>query len=209
MIGIEPLFRHAQRAGEWYYLDNAYFDSGRGRFFRCGRNALQACATDRPDWARFAALGLGIQPWQTGGGRIVVCPQSESFMADVARVPGGQAGWLRDTVAKLAAHTDRPIHVRHWSRDKAAQSGSFHADLKGAWALVTHSSAAANEALIAGVPVFVTAPCAAAPLARGDLAAIENPLRPAGRAEWAATLAGLQWTVDELRDGTAWKRLHE
>lgn len=193
---------------DYYYLDNAYFDGGRGRLFRVGHNALQASGTERPDWARFAALGLGIQPWTKAGRHVLVCPQSDAYLRHVAGWPGGQAGWLDAVRAQLAAATTRPIVVRAWSRDKAGAAGGLGAALQDCWALVTHASAAANEALVAGVPVFCTGPCAARVMGETDLARIDTPARPVGRLEWAAALAGQQWTLDELADGTAWKALH-
>lgn len=81
-------------------------------------------------------------------------------------------------------------------------------DLKDAHCVVTHMSAAANEALIAGVPVFVTGLCAASPLASGSLKEIEHPRYPSGREEWLAGLAGAQWTLDEFRRGIAWRALN-
>jgi hypothetical protein len=53
--------------------------------------------------------------------------------------------------------------------------------------------------------VFVTGLCAATPMASGELSRIESPSCLEGRAEWAAGLAGAQWTEDELRSGAAWR----
>lgn len=203
-----PLWQQACAEGrDWYYLDNAYFDVTRGRHFRVTKGRLQARGDERPDWTRLAALALGVQPWRKGGKHIVVCPQSAWFM-QLCSWAGGAEGWLHQVLTELKAHTDRPIIVRHWKRDKAAAAADLAEDLKGAWALVTHMSAAANEALVAGVPVFTTGKCAATWLGSSELFNIEKPRRPDGRMAWAAALAGQQWTLDELRDGTAWKVLH-
>jgi hypothetical protein len=189
---------------DWYYLDNAYFDATRGTHFRATCNALQASGDEAPDWVRFAALELNVKPWQRGGRHIVVAPQSDWFLRGLC----GQRDWLGDTLRQLKAHTDRPIVVRHWTSDKAAAAANLQADLQGAWALVTHMSAAANEALVAGIPVFTTGRCAATRMGLSELERIEQPRRPDGRYVWAAALAGLQWTIEELREGVAWRRLH-
>jgi hypothetical protein len=81
------------------------------------------------------------------------------------------------------------------------------ADLVGAWALVTHSSNAAVEALLEGVPVFCTAPCAAYRMGRPDVAAIEAPALPDDREQWAWNLARAQWTLAEMKSGECWRDL--
>lgn len=203
-VGLEHLVRLARAEGrDWYYGDNAYFDVARKRFYRFARNAFQATAPQPPDEARLRALGLTVAPWQAGGGHIVLVEQSPQFL----ELSGTTKHWLVKTMRELKAHTDRPLRPRLWNRDKAKASSTLQADLNGAWALVTHMSAAANEALLAGVPVFVSGPCAAAPFASGDLSRIESPRRPDGRQEWAAGLANSQWTIEEIRAGIAWGRL--
>ncbi len=204
VVGIEERFRAAQ-AGTWLYGDNAYFDALRGGFFRFARDAFQVSELQPPDHVRRAAQGLWVRPWQRLGKHIVVVEQSTHFLG----VCGAGSDWVRRTAEEIGRYTDRPLSIRPWSRDKAGAAASLAADLEGAWALVTHMSAAANEALLAGVPVFVTGACAASPMASGSLAEIERPRYIDGREEWAAGLAGSQWTLDELRDGTAWRRLRE
>ncbi len=203
VVGIEHLLRLAIAEGrEFYYGDNAFFDCARGRYFRFARNAVQLCRRAPPAPDRLRALGVTVRPWRKDGRHIVVVEQSEHFLDLV-----GFRYWLPAVLKALGEYTDRPVRVRRWDRDKGNAGKSLQADLQGAWALVTHMSAAANEALLAGVPVFVSELCAAAPLASGQLADIERPLYPDGRDEWAAGLADQQWTLDELRDGTAWRTL--
>jgi hypothetical protein len=192
----------------YYYLDNSYFDSVRGKQFRVTRNALQAFERLPPDPARYAALGLSVQPWRKHGRHIVVCPQSDAFMRDMCSWTGGVLAWQEEVLQTLHQYTDRLVVMRHWQSDKVALGKTLGEDLKDAWALVTHSSAAAVTALLYGVPVFVTGLCAATPLASGELSHIEKPLYPDGRMDWAAGLAGAQWTEQELRNGTAWRRLN-
>lgn len=206
VVGIERLWRAVRDRGDWMYLDNAYFDATRGKHFRVGVNALQASGTETPDWIRFGRLALGIQPWRKGGRHVLVIEQSEHFMREVADWP--LAEWRLSVRRALGENTDRPIVVRHWSRDKLERARTLHDDLRNAWALVTHASAAANEALVAGVPVFITGACAAAAMGLADLSEIERPRRPDNRMDWAAALAGQQWSVDEFRDGTAWRSLN-
>lgn len=206
VVGMEHLLRQAQKEGrEFYYGDNGYFDATRHRFFRFARNAVQIAApTIAPDYAKAKALGLQTKPWRKDGKGIVVVEQSEQFLGISG---GGGRSWLPRVVAELKLYTDRPLVIRRWMRDKAKASATLHRDLDGAWALVTHMSAAANEALLAGVPVYVSGKCAASHLASGHLEHIETPSYPDGREEWAARLAASQWTLDELGAGVAWSKL--
>lgn len=205
VVGIEHLLRLAIAEGKWwFYGDNAFFDTGRGKYFRFTRNAVQPCTLLAPSYERAVALGIEVRLWQRNGRHIVVVEQSAHFLELI-----GQPHWLARVTAKLKQVTDRPLRIRRWSRDKAKAARSLMSDLTGAHALVTHMSAAANEALLAGVPVFVSGLCAATPLASGKLEEIERPLYPDGREAWAAGLAGAQWTLDEIRHGAAWRALSD
>lgn len=202
----EHLWMQAQsERRDWYYLDNAYFDAARGKLFRAVRNRTQAVGSEPPDWARWAKLGIKIQPWKKSGRHILVVAQSQTHMKVVARQ---SPDWWRGALHTLRAHTDREIVVRGWRSNKIALASTLREALNDCWALVTWSSAAANEAVLAGVPVFACGPCAASGMGLSDLTKIEHPLYPDGRAAWAAALAGRQWSVQEFRDGTAWRALH-
>ncbi|MEQ8504625.1 MAG: hypothetical protein RIB80_04815 [Rhodospirillales bacterium] len=73
--------------------------------------------------------------------------------------------------------------------------------------MVTWTSNAAVDALLAGVPVFCTGDCAASVMGRSDPINIEYPYYPDNRYEWAATLAANQWTLDEIASGMMWAAL--
>jgi len=207
--GVRPAWKHLwdqakAEKRDVYYIDNAYFDGARERYFRVTRNALQADGLqacwggDRE--ARFKVLGLTVQPWRPSGEHIVICPQTDEFM----RVMGGFEGdWVAMVTAELRKYTDRELRVRRKDERRPLSE-----DLRGAWALVTHMSCAAVEALLAGVPVFCTGRCAARWMGTSDLSFIEAPIYPERREEWAAVLAANQWTEPEFRDGTAWGALN-
>ncbi len=209
-FGVTEATRHlwhqARAEGrDWYYLDNAHFDVSRGRLFRAAKCAVQASGSEPPNWARWAALGVTIRPWTKQGRHVLLVVQSQTYMRVVAGQPGD---WWRGALELLRRHTDREIVVRGWRSDKLALAVTLAEALHDCWALVTWSSSAANEALLAGVPVFTAGACAASRMGSSDLTRIESPLYPDGRAAWAAALAGRQWTLDELRQGMAWRALH-
>ena len=198
------VWREVQARGQgWFYMDNSVFDSRRQKQFRIAANCLQHSGFGTSDGRRFDALGIDVKPWRTAGRHIVVCPQSASFMRDIV---GYRGNWTEDTLAALKTRTDREILVRPWSRDKAAAGATLAADLVDAHALVTWSSAAAVTAVLAGVPVVVMSnDCAARPMS-GSLDAIEALPTP-DRRNWLGVLADAEWTVAEIRDGTAWRNL--
>jgi len=115
--------------------------------------------------------------------------------------------WMQTTIDTLKQHTDRPILVRErptsrWDR-KTQRAEDWLMDVH---AVVTFNSSAATECILAGVPVFVTAPAnAARPVSNLDLEKIETPWFPTDdqRHAWACHLAYGQFHTTELADGTA------
>lgn len=200
-----PVWDEVRRqARRFYYGDNSYFDATRGRHYRIATNRLQHHGVGKSDGARLKATGVEIQPWRAAGAHIVVCPQSDSFMADVV---GYQGNWLEDVLRQLPRYTDREIRVRHWQSDKLKLAGTLEADLAGAHCLLTWSSAAAVTALLAGVPCIVQGQCAAATLSLHSIGDIEHPCTPDGREQWAAVLADNEWSIEEISSGLAWRSL--
>lgn len=191
-----PSLNAARKAGAtWYYGDHAYFD--RFNHYRITRNAFQHTGVGE----RQRDPGVTIEPWRKDGSHVLICPPSEN----IAILMGFNTDiWCADVSMRLAANTDRPVRIR--PRNATAP---LVYDLADAWAMVTWTSNAAVEALVAGVPVFCTGDCAAAVMGRSDPVNIEYPIYPDNRYEWAATLAANQWTLDEMASGMAWSALNE
>lgn len=84
-------------------------------------------------------------------------------------------------------------------------------ELKNAHALVTFSSNAAIDAILAGVPAFVLGPGIAKPISNTDLSRIENPLFPSEkeRRQFFYDLAYCQWNGHEIETGLVWENLKE
>lgn len=189
---------------DWYYGDHAYFR--RFTYFRVTKNAYQIDGTGTPDFNRWKALGLEIKPWNTEGRDVLVCPP-DPLVCERRKIDG--AKWRADVAAILAKHTDRTIVWRDDPRHMKVPPPPLEAALARAWAVVSHHSNVSTDALLAGVPVFVTDLCGARALAETDLAKIETPRRPDNRLEWAAILAANQWTLKEIADGLCWKAIGE
>lgn len=194
------IWRFAKGNGEdFYYADNSYFDSVRNVEYRITKNALQHDGHGSTSGERLYTLRVKISEWRRNGNHILLCPQSEQFMHDIA---GYHGNWLANMKEALAGLTVRPLRVRAWNRDKAALSLTLGDDLRDAWALVTYSSAAAVSALIDGVPV-ISHVGACASMGHG-LSSIEQPWMPRDRERFLGVLADNQFTIGELSDGTAW-----
>ena len=187
-------YRAMRRAGgDFYTIDNSYFDQTRGTMFRVTKNAFQCTARldDETDGARFAATGAVILPpvWRKGYALIV--EQSQDHMDYVAE----DASWFYALAKYLRA--TRNTRTRAWRADKPTLMATLADDMAGADTVVTHSSAAAVMAVLAGIPVRCSPFC----VAYGQ--------RPRDdRLRWAGVLADNQFTLQEMKDGTAWQQVN-
>lgn len=187
---------------DWYYGDHGY--GRRFVYYRVTRNALQYTGPGSTDRRRWDELRMELYPtWRKGtSGAIVICPNSAEYMSWFG-IDARQ--WVLDLVAQLLTLTDRPIIVRWKAR---ALARPLYLDLHDAYLLIAFSSAAAVEALAAGVPVCTLAPWAST--ARMGIASLAEfgALRYPDiteRDEFLFALANNQWTIDEMVDGLAWK----
>lgn len=161
---------------------------------------------------RFQHFGVDIQKWRRRGSHIVLAGMS----AKAAYAEGfAPEEWERATVAELRKHTDRPIIYRpkpNWTGARPIVGTRMDCDtplekhLVNCHALVSHHSNACVDAVLAGVPV-ITCGGVASVMGTKALAKIEDPPMPDGREQWAADLGWVQWNVDEMREGKAFRYL--
>ena len=86
---------------------------------------------------------------------------------------------------------------------------NYQEALNNCHAVVTHNSTACIDSCIRGVPTFVTSDLALAwPVANKDLSKIESPEYPE-RDQWVYDLGYKQWTEQEIKDGTVFKRFKQ
>jgi hypothetical protein len=190
------LFRAEKFGVPFYTIDNSYFDPTRGTHFRVVRNGLQHTGFGETDGKRFAAIGLPLAPWRDWhvGGHVLVVEQSEDHMVRMV----GEPRWLRTNVERFTANGLGPFKWRRWTADKPKAQATLADDLAGAQVVLTHTSAAAVMAVLAGVPACCSSKCAAFGMTH---------IADAARLNWAGVLADNQFTIDELKDGTAWRKL--
>ena len=192
MPGNVALWRSARVHPDGYWsIDNSSFDRARGLKFRITRNRMQHPGRGVSDCKRFLAMGYEIQPWVERDGPVVYVEQSAAFMDIVADDPK----WL-DIARGRNAH---PHILRRWTSSKLEAASTLHKDLAVASRLVTHSSAAAVEAVLVGVP-FTVSPMSSA--------WVFNDLPRLDRTQWAGVLADNEFTIEEMKSGEAWAWLN-
>lgn len=195
----ETIIPQAESASRpYWFIDNGFWNPGGHDgcgYYRLTYRGLSPVLLDEPDASRPVPT---LAPWRRNGRHVLIAYPGEyhglAHGLDLTR-------WRANIGHKVAKWTRRP--VRH--RDKGA-GRSLAEDLYDCWALVTHSSNAAVDAVIAGVPVFVDSGSAAAPVGNVDLMQIECPATP-DRTRWLQSLSCQHFTLDEMRDGTAWRLL--
>lgn len=210
------------------YVDLGYFNDrtrdGRYGFHRFAINDRHPTAyfqSVRHPSDRFSKTGRKVAPWRQPGKNILVCGMSKKC-AEFEGYAFEQ--WERDAIVTLKATTDRPIVYRPKPRRRrepqcppiegAAYSDPLRtgidAELRNAWAVVSHHSNAGIDALLAGVPSFSDEGVSTA-LGSTDLALIESPLMPSEelRRQFAYDVAYCQFNGAEMRDGTAWRHFKD
>ena len=189
----------------WYYADHGYF--GRRLYYRITRNGFQYQGQPRRDRCRFDGFGRRIKPWRETGAHVLVCPNGAMHFGLHGAPPLPE--WLAQVRAELRRHTDREIRVRLKPRGfTASRAEPIDEALDDCWVCVTYSSNAAVDALVEGVPVVTLADFAASyRMGRTSIADVEDPYYPPDRGPFLAALAAQQWSVHEIRNGTAWADL--
>ena len=184
---------------------------------------------DRPDPARWdlisKRLGIKLKPWKTSGTSILICCQRDGgwSMNGNSLMP-----WLIKTIQQIKKHTDKRIVVRFHPGDKnilnhkrmlarykltnvvVSHSDSILQDFANAYCVINANSSPTVAAAIEGVPSIVLDPAhsQAAEVSHHKLSDIEN-LQEFDRELWIQKMAQMHWTLDELKDGTAWKHLRK
>ena len=136
--------------------------------------------------------------------------------------------WLVRTIGTVRKHSDRKILVRFHPGDKKqlqhkrmmaryrlnnviiSHSESILEDFEKAHCVINHNSSPAVAAVIEGIPAFVLDPInsQAKSVSHHDLEQIEN-IQHFDRNLWIHQMAQMHWSLDELKDGTAWRHLRK
>lgn len=167
--------------------------------------------------------GIDLKPWRNRGNHVLITLQRPMGWS-----MRGQdlMSWLRQTVKKIRAHSDRPLRVRWHPGDwknypqyaetlkqlkitLSPQDRHILEDLKDCWALVCHNSTPSSVAVIEGIPSFITDDpgyCQAGDVANQDFDRLEDPWMP-DRESWIHKLAQCHWNFEDLRSGRCWQHM--
>lgn len=191
-------------------------------------NSAEYC-NESPDPARWRKLskdlGITLKPWKKDGTEILICCQRNGgwSMDGLELMP-----WLFELIKKIKSRCGYPIAVRFHPKDKAApkhakqlkdkkipgvrvsENQHILEDFKTAHVVVSYNSSPGVVAAVEGIPVVTLDPerSQASPVAMHDLNSLENPPEY-DREFWIQQMAQMHWTLDEIKDGTAWKHLRK
>ena len=85
----------------------------------------------------------------------------------------------------------------------------FQEAIENAHAVVTHNSTASTDSVVRGIPTFCTSDLAICwPVCNQNLEDIENPKYPE-RQQWGHDLGYKIWSIQEIKDGTVYKRFKQ
>jgi len=177
-------------------------------------------------------LGTKLQPWkETAPNKyILICTQHNKShqWRDMPKVDK----WLEQQIGEIRKYTRRPIQIRPHPRSPLSpmtvsqlnkQFGNvglnnpiryaetydeydFDKALEEAHCVISHSSNPGLQAIIAGVPAFVSKDSLALPVANIDYSQIENPNRP-DRIRWFNDLLYTEYLIPEISAGAPLVRL--
>jgi hypothetical protein len=206
-------------------LENAYIKLRRAdRFVSIGygwHNNIKFAPKLMDRGERWESFEIDLKPWQEKGEHILIATQAKmldwpGLGHESYRQPGG---WDSRICQLTRAMSKRPILFRqhpngHSDKIKyeplkkvknlTISDGSkpIKNDLRKAWCSVLHTSNAATESLINGVPVFYTGPdIYLSQLCHKEISMIEKPFRSDERENYFKRMAWAQYSLSEISSG--------
>ena len=166
-------------------------------------------------------LQIKLSPWQSSGRDVVIALQrtdSEQWQGQPDIV-----SYVEHCANTIKQHTDREILIRPHPRYKyhvpkgcklvkpvmipnTYDDFDFLNVLSNAWCVVNWNSGPGVISAVNGVPVFVGPDSLASRVGNLELGHIETPARP-DRQSWVEFLAHTEWTIEEIANGVALRRL--
>lgn len=160
------------------------------------------------DDSRFADNFAPMKPWKDGGDYVLILGQ---VPGDASLKGQDMHPWYRKAAKDAALHYGLPVRFRphplaarrggNKSVPGAMNStGTLEEALDGAAVAITYNSNSGVDAVLHGVPTVAMDQGAMAwDVTSHRIGDMCKPLRD----RWAANLAWKQWSMDEIRDGTA------
>ena len=196
--------------------------------FKIGINGINRdadFANQEFDDTRWPLFKHELRPWNPTGDLIVICGQHDT--SEQWKGLPKMSNWIEQQISEIRKYTSRPILVRPHPRNtitidekkfsnvkvrlpkrdfRTYDDTDFKATLERTWAVVNHSSNPAMEAVIKGIPVFVSESSLCHDVGNIKLADINTPAMP-NRHSWAHKLAYTEWFEDEIEKGLPWARI--
>jgi len=196
--------------------------------FKIGINGINRdadFANQTFDDQRWPLFKHELRPWNPTGDLIVICGQHDA--SEQWKGLPKMSTWIEQQITEIRKYTTRPILVRPHPRNTITfdenkfknvkvrlpkkdymtyDDTDFKATLERTWAVVNHSSNPAMEAVIKGIPVFVSESSLCHDVGNTKLADINTPAMP-NRLTWANQLAYTEWFADEIEQGLPWARI--
>ena len=200
----------------------------RNKSFKIGINGINRdadFANQEFDDERWPLFGHELRPWNPTGNLIVICGQHDT--SEQWKGLPKMSNWIEKQIQEIRKYTNKPILVRPHPRNqinfdenkfknvkvriprrdfRTYDDTDFKATLRGTWAVVNHSSNPAMEAVIQGIPVFVSESSLCHDVGNANLYDINTPAMP-NRTKWANMLAYTEWFEDEIEQGLPWARI--
>ena len=182
-------------------------------------------ANQTVDNKRWGLFKHEFRPWNPTGELIVICGQHDQ--SEQWKGLPRMSAWIEQSINEIRKYTTRPILVRPHPRNvihfdekkfqnvkvrlpkrdyRTYDDTDFKACLERTWAVVNHSSNPAMEAVIKGIPVFVSESSLCHDVGNIKLADINTPAMP-NRLNWANKLSYTEWFEDEIEQGLPWARI--
>lgn len=190
-----------------------------------GVNRKADFANQVVDEKRWPLFQHTLKPWEPKGDTIILLGQHHAS-EQWAGMPDMRT-WFKMQVDEIRKYTNRPIQIRPHPRNpvgfdlkkykdvslkvpifdpNTVDDTDFKNILKQAWAVVNHSSNPAMEAVINGIPVFVSESSLCYEVGNTLLSNINNPIMP-DRQAWANKLSYTEWFEEEISQGQPWSRI--
>tara|TARA_B100000029_G_C17456277_1_gene916828 strand:- start:174 stop:971 length:798 start_codon:yes stop_codon:yes gene_type:complete len=197
-------------SNEWYYFDHAYLFGNKHKpskifgekIYRLTKNwyhIREITKLNKSDYERIEKYKphIELKPWKYDGDYILVCPPSEHIQKYF-----NKQNWLKDTIKKIKKHTRKEIKIR----TKESKT-SLQKDIDNAYCVVSCQSTVCINAIMSGVPSFCDDISMGVPVSLTDLSLIKDPLYPGDREMWINSLLANQFTMTEIINGKAWRKV--
>jgi len=207
--GTGDIFNHNAKNGiDYYEVDRGYINPNHfDGYYRISKNGLQAKYSnkfkhpgDRMERLKFT---ISDKSSHNPKGHILICPPTEYIETYLGSKPGK---WTEDTANQLSK-LNRPVKIR-----QKTDTTALELDLDGAYCVVTFNSNVAVDASLRRVPVIATSYSVAYGWSGNDIQSLLAGVIQVPSLHQVEKLIKFisynQFTLEEIRNGTAWRLLN-